>query len=145
ERDHPLFQLLRAGLQVLSADPAEPAVFVDAFLLRAAGLAGFHVEAVGCAICQRPGPHAFLSVKGGGTLCPDHAPTGTRAVAPEVVALLALLVSPGEWAALPAAAAEHPQAYRTAGSYTRAFVEHHLHRQLRSYDLLPRPEHDGPG
>jgi hypothetical protein len=25
-----------------------------------------------------------------------------------------------------------------AGSYVRAFIEHHLNRQLRSYDLVPR-------
>lgn len=138
ERDEGLFQLLHAGLQTLAADPPEPAVFVDAFLLRAASLAGFHVHARGCAICRRPGPHAFLSVKVGGTLCADHAPTGTRAVAPEVVELLTLLVSPGEWAALPRAAAGDPAAHQIAASYARAFVEHHLHRQLRSYELVPR-------
>ena len=138
EADEVLYQLLLAGLAALAADPPEPAVFVDAFLLRAAAIAGFHVDATACAICQRPGPHAFLSVKVGGTLCPDHAPTGTRAVAPEVVALLASLVSPGRWAALPGEVAADPAAHRVAASYTRAFVEHHLHRQLRSYDLVPR-------
>jgi DNA repair protein RecO (recombination protein O) len=138
ERDNALFLLLRAGLQTLAAQPEHPAVFVDAFLLRAASIAGFHVFAGSCAICRRPGPHAFLSVKVGGTLCPDHAPTGTRAVAPEVVELLALLAAPGEWAALPHAVAAHPSAHATAASYTRSFVEHHLNRQLRSYDLVPR-------
>ncbi|MEX0835967.1 MAG: DNA repair protein RecO [Nitriliruptor sp.] len=138
ERDNALFLLLRAGLQTLEAGPLEPAVFVDAFLLRASSIAGFRCFAGACAICGRPGPHAFLSVKVGGTLCPDHAPTGTRAVGPEVVALLDLLVSPGEWAALPGAVAAAPDAHRIAGSYVRAFVEHHLNRQLRSYGLVPR-------
>ncbi|MEX1177291.1 MAG: DNA repair protein RecO [Nitriliruptor sp.] len=138
ERDNGLFLLLRAGLQTLEAGPRRPAVFVDAFLLRAAALAGFRCFAGACAICGRPGPHAFLSVKVGGTLCPDHAPTGTRAVGPEVIELLDLLVTPGEWAALPAAAATGPDAHRIVGSYVRAFVEHHLGRQLRSYDLVPR-------
>jgi DNA repair protein RecO (recombination protein O) len=138
ERDNALFLLLRAGLQTLEAGPPEPSVFLDAFLLRAAALAGFRCTARSCAICQRPGPHAFLSVKVGGTLCADHAPTGTRAVAPEVVDLLALLAAPGEWAALPSAVASQPDAHRVAGSYVRAFVEHHLNRQLRSYDLVPR-------
>lgn len=138
ERDNGLFLLLRAGLQTLAAGPREPAVFLDAFLLRAAALAGFRCHAGVCAICQRPGPHAFLSVKVGGTLCPDHAPTGTRAVGDEVVVLLDLLSSPGEWAALPGAVAADPVAHRIAGSYVRAFVEHHLGRQLRSYDLVPR-------
>ncbi|MTV26292.1 DNA repair protein RecO [Nitriliruptoraceae bacterium ZYF776] len=138
ERDNALFLLLRAGLQALEAGPPDPTVFVDAFLLRAAAIAGFRADAARCAICQRPGPHAFLSVKVGGTLCPDHAPTGTRAVARPVVELLTLLAAPGEWASLPAAAAVDAEAHRTAASYVRSFVEHHLHRQLRSYDLLPR-------
>jgi DNA repair protein RecO (recombination protein O) len=55
-----------------------------------------------------------------------------------VVELLDLLSSPGEWAALPGAVAADPGAHRIAGSYVRAFVEHHLGRQLRSYDLVPR-------
>jgi DNA repair protein RecO (recombination protein O) len=138
ERDNALFLLLRAALQTLEADPPQPAVFVDAFLLRAASIAGFHCFAGACAICRTPGPHVFLSVKVGGTLCADHAPTGTRAVTADVVELLALLVAPGEWAALPAAAAQDPDAHRVAGSYVRAFIEHHLNRQLRSYDLVPR-------
>lgn len=138
ERDNALFLLLRAALQTLEADPPEPAVFVDAFLLRAASIAGFHCYAGACAICRRPGPHVFLSVKVGGTLCPDHAPTGTRAVTTDVIDLLTLLVAPGEWAALPRAVADDPAAHRVAGSYVRAFIEHHLNRQLRSYDLVPR-------
>jgi DNA repair protein RecO (recombination protein O) len=138
ERDNALFLLLRAGLQALAAAPPQPAVFVDAFLLRAASIAGFRVFAGSCAICRRRGPHVFLSVKVGGTLCPDHAPTGTRAVDPAVVELLALLAATGEWAALPRAVTADPRAHQIAASYTRSFVEHHLHRQLRSYDLVPR-------
>jgi len=138
ERDNALFLLLRAGLQALDAQAPAPSIFVDAFLLRLASTVGFHAFTDACAVCRRPGPHAFLSVKGGGTLCPDCAPTGTRAVDAAVVALVRLLASPGEWAALPAAAAADPAVHRTAASYVRAFVEHHLDRRLRSYELVPR-------
>ncbi len=138
EHDHALFLLLRAGLQALDAGPDDPAVFVDAFLLRAAGALGFRAFTDACAVCRRTGRHAFLSVKAGGTLCPDCAPTGTRAVDAEVVDVVALLAAAGEWASLPGSARERPQAHRTAASYVRAFVEHHLDRQLRSYPSVPR-------
>lgn len=138
ERDNALFLQLRAGLQALDARPEDPAVFVDAFLLRVASIVGFHTFVDACAVCRRPGPHGFLSVKGGGTLCPDCAPPGTRAVDPAVIEVVALLASPGEWSALPSIARERPDAHRTAAAYTRAFVEHHLDRRLRSYELSPR-------
>jgi DNA repair protein RecO (recombination protein O) len=138
ERDNALFLLLRAGLQALDAGPEEPAVFVDAFLLRLASIVGFHAFTDACAVCRRPGQHAFLSVKAGGTLCSDCAPPGTRAVDPQVVEAVRVLAAAGEWAALPTLARERPDAHRTAASYTRAFVEHHLDRRLRSYDAVPR-------
>ncbi len=138
ERDNALFLQLRAGLQALDARPPEPTVFVDAFLLRVASVVGFHVFTDACARCRRAGPHAFLSVRAGGTLCPDCAPTGTRAVDPMVVEIVALLTSPGAWAALPGVARDHAGAWSTAASYARAFVEHHIGRTLRSYPLVPR-------
>ena len=138
ERDNALFLQLRAGLQALDAAPDAPAVFVDAFLLRAASIVGFHAFTDACAICRRAGPHVFLSVKAGGTLCRGCAPTGTRAVDPAVIEAVALLARPGEWASLPGLARDRPHAHRTAASYCRAFVEHHLDRHLRSYVAVPR-------
>ncbi len=138
ERDNALFLLLRAGLQALDARPVDPSVFVDAFLLRLASVVGFHAFTEACAVCRRPGPHVFLSVKAGGTLCADCAPPGTRAVDPEVIDVVRALGATGEWAVLPRLARETPDAHRTAASYARAFVEHHLDRRLRSYDAVPR-------
>jgi len=113
-------------------------VFVDAFLLRAAAQVGFEVATDHCVVCRQPGPQAFLSVKAGGTLCPDCAPPGARAVDSGVVEVLRILLAPGEWAALVALPRQHPEAHRTAASYARAFTEHHLDRRLRSYPTLPR-------
>ena len=138
ERDVGLFLLLRAGLTALEAAPRDPSVFVDAFLLRAAARVGFHVVADACAVCRRPGPHAFLSVKAGGTLCGDCAPPGTRAVPVGVVEVLSRLVAPGEWTVLPELARQRGEELATAASYARAFVEHHLERRLRAYPQVPR-------
>jgi DNA repair protein RecO (recombination protein O) len=138
ERDNALFLLLRAGLQALDAAPPQPEVFLDAFLLRLASIVGFHAFTAACAVCRTPGDHVFLSVKAGGTLCAACAPTGTRAVDLAVVEVVRVLAAPGEWAALPALVRDRPDAQRTAASFVRAFVEHHLDRRLRSYELVPR-------
>jgi DNA repair protein RecO (recombination protein O) len=135
ERDNRLFLLLRAGLQALDAGPPDPSVFVDAFLLRVAAAVGFHAFTSRCAACRAPGPHAFLSVTRGGSLCADCAPSGTKAVSAGVVDLVELLAS-DRWSDL-ADVADSPDR-RRAGSYARAFAEHHLDRRLRSYDLVPR-------
>lgn len=138
ERDVALFLLLRAALTALAAGPPHPEVFVDAFLLRSAAIAGFEVRTEVCAVCRRAGPHAFLSVKAGGTLCADCAPPGTRAVDPSVIEVVTVLATHGQWAALPALVTEAPAAHRTAASYARSFLEHHLDRRLRGYDAVVR-------
>ncbi len=135
ERDNRLFLLLRAGLQALEAGPPDTAVFVDAFLLRVARTVGFAVELARCASCGLPGPHPFLSVVAGGTLCGDCAPRGTRAVAPEVVQRLDVLAGDA-WS--PLVALDDDDAGRVAASYARAFAEHHLERRLKSYPLTER-------
>jgi DNA repair protein RecO (recombination protein O) len=136
ERDNRLFLLLRAGLQALDARPPYPAIFTDAFLIRAAAATGFRVFTTACASCRAPGPHAFLSVVRGGTLCADCAPAGTKAVDERTLGLVRLLAG-DEWAALPRAASDE-QARTVAASFVRAFVEHHLDRRLRSYDMVAR-------
>lgn len=136
ERNVRVFLLLRAGLQALEASPPYPAIFLDAFLLRLASAAGFQVFAEACAVCRSPGPHAFLNVAVGGTLCREHAPAGSKAVDRETVELVRLLAS-DDWTSLPTAAdAVGPR--RTAAAFVRTFVEHHFDRQLRAYDLVPR-------
>jgi DNA repair protein RecO (recombination protein O) len=143
QRDMPLFLQLRAGLGALAARPDDPHVFVDAFLLRAASVAGFPVFLAACARCRAQGPHAHLSVVGGGTLCDACAGEGTRRVDERVLNVLRTLCDAGNWQALPDLARETPQDSLTAASYARAFVEHHLDRRLRSYDALQRPTRAG--
>jgi DNA repair protein RecO (recombination protein O) len=138
QRDQALLRQLQAGLAALEADPESASVFVDAFLLRATSIVGFPVLTGACARCRAPGPHARLSVVGGGTLCDDCGGDGTRQVGADVIEAVRLLGDDGSWQALPALAREHPEARATAGSYARAFVEHHLDRRLRSYDALER-------
>lgn len=136
ERDNRLFLLFRSGLQALAARPRYPAIFADAFMLRLAGSVGFHVFTDACASCRRPGPHAFLNVARGGAQCVDCAPPGSKALDEQTVALVRLLAS-DDWTSLPSAA-DAVGARRTAAAFARAFVEHHLDRRLRSYELIGR-------
>lgn len=135
ERDNALFLLLRSGLRALEAMPPNPSVFVDAFMLRVARSAGFHPFTSNCARCRKPGPHVFLTVTGGGALCADCAPAGTRAVASEVIDMIGMLVS-DDWRAL--AEVQDGPDRRVAGAYARAFAEHHLDRQMKAYEAVPR-------
>lgn len=135
DRDNRLFLQLRAGLQALDAQPPDTRVFIDAFLLRVAGVVGFAVDTQRCATCGAAGPHPFLSIVLGGTLCADCAPGGTRAVARDVVARLEMLSSDA-WA--PLVGLPDDDAGRVAASFAHAYAEHHLDRRLKSYPLSPR-------
>ncbi len=135
DRDNRLFLQLRSGLQALDAQPPDTRVFIDAFLLRIAGAVGFRVDTQACATCGVPGPHPFLSIVHGGTLCADCAPSGTRAVAPDVVTRLEMLAS-DSWA--PLVGLPDDEAAGVAASFARAYAEHHLDRRLKSYPLSPR-------
>ena len=138
QRDMALLLQLRSGLAALVADPSSASVFVDAFLLRAASVVGFPVFTAACARCRAVGTHDRLSVVGGGTLCDDCAGEGTRRVGGDVIEAVRLLGEDGSWQTLPGLARERPEARSTAGSYARAFVEHHLDRRLRAYDAVDR-------
>jgi len=131
-----LFLLLKSGLQALDAEPPDPAVFVDAFLLRLSELNGAHVFVDSCAACRSPGPHPYLSVTRGGALCGNCAASGTRAVDERTMQAIRTLAV-GPWPDIPAVA-DGSDAHRTASSFARAFAEHHLDRRLRSWELIPR-------
>lgn len=135
-RDNALFLLLRAGLQALDVQPPDPGIFVDAFVLRAASVAGFPVLLQACSTCRRPGDHRHLSVNSGGVLCSTCAGTAARAVDAGTIARLGTLAN-GAWTELPALA-DGTDGQRIAGSFAKAFVEHHLGIRLRAWDLVPR-------
>lgn len=136
QRDPRLYLLLQSALDALELEPRDPTVFLDAFLLRAAASQGYPARLDTCVACGAPGPHRYLSVVRGGSLCTADATRGTRAVQPEVIEVLRLLVS-DRWTALADLQADTPGRDRAA-AYVRAFVEHHLDRQLRGYDMVPR-------
>lgn len=136
QREPRLYLLLQSALDALELEPPDPTVFLDAFLLRATASQGFPVRIEACVACAAPGPHPYLSVVRGGSLCADDATRGTRAVPEEVVEVLQVLAS-DRWTAL-AELGPDTSGRDRAASYVRAFTEHHLDRQLRGYDMVPR-------
>ena len=71
-----LFLLVVGALRALSgggpdeAEPRDPSMVLDAFLLRAMSVAGYAPALADCARCSAPGPHRAFSVPAGGTVCP---------------------------------------------------------------------------
>lgn len=136
ERSNPLFLLLLDGLRALARPASDPASTLDAWLLRLAGVAGYHPYLDACAACGAPGTHAVFHIAAGGVLCPGCAPPGARGLDPAAMALVRRLsqadlyevrLAPGEVAVR-----------RAAAAMVNSFVTYHLGKPLKSWDLVPR-------
>lgn len=122
------YLLLVAALRSLAAGDHEPTLILDSFLLRSLAVSGYAPTFDDCARCATPGPHRSFSAGAGGMLCSNCRVPGTASPAPEVVALLAALLS-GDW--LTAEAVE--ERYRKpASGIVAAYLQWHLERGLRS-------------
>lgn len=132
ERSVRTFMLLLGALREL-AGADEPAVVVDAFLLRLASLAGFRPHLSACAACGTPGPHLRFSVAQGGMVC-DSCRTGAAVRLAEATPPYLASLLDDDWNGAGA-----PEAIRREGSgLVRAFVEYHFDRPLRSWPHVPR-------
>lgn len=113
----------------------DPALVMDAFLLRSLGLAGWAPALTDCARCAAPGPHAAFHVPSGGVLCADCRGGGFVRPAPATLLLMAALAA-GEWRAAEAAGTE---IRREAAGLVAALTQFHLERGLKSLPLVDRP------
>ncbi|WP_226359357.1 DNA repair protein RecO [Pseudonocardia sp. ICBG601] len=91
-----VYLLLLGATRALADGAREPALVLDAFLLRAMSHAGWAPSLSDCARCATPGPHRSFTVAGGGMVCPRCRPPGSVPPAPETVALLMALLH-GDW------------------------------------------------
>lgn len=131
-----LYQLTLGALRALAAgDHAAPLV-LDAYLLRAMGIAGWAPALTECAVCGTPGPHSAFSVAAGGSVCADCRPPGAAHPPPAVLSLLAALAT-GDWAV---ADASDPSLRRQGSGLVAAHLQWHLERGLRSLPLVDRGE-----
>ncbi|MFP5072434.1 DNA repair protein RecO [Pseudonocardia nantongensis] len=129
-----VYLLLLGATRALADGVRDPALVLDAFLLRAMSHAGWAPALSECARCATPGPHRAFSVAGGGAICPRCRPPGSVTPAPETPLLLEALLH-GDWDT--ADAATDPTR-REASGLVAAHLQWHLERQLRSLPLVDR-------
>jgi DNA repair protein RecO (recombination protein O) len=128
------FLLLVGGLRTLAGGAHDPALVLDAFLLRSLAVAGWAPSFDECARCGAPGPHRAFAVAVGGTVCSLCRPPGSAAPAPPTLVLLAALLT-GDWVAADAADA---RARREASGLVAAYLQWHLERGVRSLRMVER-------
>src|SRR3984893_11413768 len=107
---------------------------LDAYLLRAMGIAGWAPALTECARCSTPGPHRAFHVAAGGSVCVLSRPSGSVPPPQGVLDLMAALHD-GDWEQAQAS----PQSYRSqASGLSAAHLQWHLERQLRTLPLVER-------
>lgn len=140
-----LFLLVVSALRALVETERDPALVLDAFLLRALALSGWAPALRECARCGvpggtvsgQPGFHSAFHVASGGSLCPDCRGAGAGGAvrpAPSTLELMAALAE-GDW---PAAEAATGPDRREASGLVAALLQWHLERSLRSLPLVDR-------
>ena len=118
---------------VADGTPARELV-LDAYLLRAMGIAGWAPALTECARCAAPGPHRAFHVAAGGSVCVHCRPSGS-ATPPQGVLDLMVALHDGDWEH---AEASPPTHRSQASGLVAAHLQWHLERQLRTLPLVER-------
>jgi DNA repair protein RecO (recombination protein O) len=132
-----LFLLVVGALRALTgADDADrdPALVLDAFLLRAMAVSGYAPALDECARCAAPGPHRAFSVPAGGAVCAACRPAGAASPSPAALSLMLDLLT-GDWTG---AETTDLRTRKEAGGLVAAHLQWHLERGLRSLPLVER-------
>lgn len=129
-----LHRLTVAALRAV-ADGVRPRELVlDAYLLRAMGIAGWAPALTDCARCAAPGPHRAFHVAAGGSVCMHCRPSGSVTPPQGVLDLMSALHD-GDWAVAEATSSSHRS---QASGLVAAHLQWHLERQLRTLPLVER-------
>jgi DNA repair protein RecO (recombination protein O) len=129
-----LFQLTLGALRALADGEHATTLVLDAYLLRAMGVAGWAPALDACAVCGTPGRHRAFSVPAGGCVCAGCRPPGATYPAPATLELMSALMA-GDWRV--ADPSEPPQRRECSG-LVAAHLQWHLERGLRSLPLVDR-------
>jgi len=128
------FQLVVGGMKALSENRYDPSLILDAFLLRSLAIGGYAPSMSNCSRCEKPGPHRYFSLVGGGSVCMDCRPSASATPAPETLDLMGALLS-GDWEI---AMASEIRNRREASGLIAAYLQWHLERGLRSLPMVER-------
>jgi DNA repair protein RecO (recombination protein O) len=118
----------------LAGEERAPAPVLDAYLLRAMGIAGWAPSLTECARCADPGPHRAFHIAAGGSVCIHCRPSGSVTPPQAVLDLMAALYE-GDWPAAESSSASHRG---QASGLVAAHLQWHLERQLRTLPLVER-------
>lgn len=129
-----LYLLTVGALRTLAAGEHTVSLVLDAYLLRAAAIAGWAPALRECAVCGTKGAHRAFSVPAGGCVCEDCRPPGAARPSPATLALMTALVE-GDWAT---ADGSDPGPRKEASGLVAAHLQWHLERGLRSLPLVDR-------
>ena len=131
-----LHRLTVAALRAVADGHRPRELVLDAYLLRAMGIAGWAPALTECARCAAPGPHRAFHVGAGGSVCVHCRPAGSVTPPQGVLELMSALHD-GDWEFAQAA----PQSHRSqASGLVAAHLQWHLERQLRTLPLVERVE-----
>ena len=131
----PALHRLTVGALRAVADGARPRELVlDAYLLRAMGIAGWAPSLIECARCAAPGPHRAFHIGAGGSVCMHCRPSGSTTPPQAVVELMSALHD-GDWEAAESSSSSHRS---HASGLVAAHLQWHLERQLRTLPLVER-------
>jgi DNA repair protein RecO (recombination protein O) len=128
------FNLALGALKALAHKNYDPSLILDAYLLRSLSVAGYAPSLSNCSICDRPGPHKYFSLVGGGSVCIECKPSAAATPSPESLQLMSDLQT-GEWER---AMASELRNRREASGLIAAYLQWHLERGLRSLPLVER-------
>jgi DNA repair protein RecO (recombination protein O) len=126
---------LTVGALRAVADGARPrGLILDAYLLRAMGIAGWAPALTECARCATPGPHRAFHVGAGGSVCVHCRPAGSS-TPPQAVLELMSALHDGDWDSAQASTSSQRS---QASGLVAAHLQWHLERQLRTLPLVER-------
>ena len=128
------YQLVVGGLRALAENRHDPSLILDAFLLRSLAIGGYAPSMTMCSRCEKPGPHRYFSLMGGGSVCSDCRPSASATPAPETLELMSALIS-GNWQQADASEGKYR---REASGLIAAYLQWHLERGLRSLPIVER-------
>jgi DNA repair protein RecO (recombination protein O) len=128
------FQLVVGGMKALAENRYDSSLILDAFLLRSLAIGGYAPSMSQCSRCEKPGPHRYFSLVGGGSVCMDCRPSAAATPAAETLELMGDLIS-GNW---DRAQNSELRFRREASGLVAAYLQWHLERGLRSLPMVER-------
>lgn len=128
------FQLVVGGMKALAENRYDSSLILDAFLLRSLAIGGYAPSMSQCSRCEKPGPHRYFSLVGGGSVCTDCRPSASATPAAETLELMGDLIS-GNW---DRAQNSELRFRREASGLVAAYLQWHLERGLRSLPMVER-------